>query len=297
MPEVFVDAVANEELLRTGFVKLPLLSESQVASLVDDFAALRPDDGFAPTGNEPTNSRTYHCTFLDTSTSYRLAVDTMVHDHFAPLIKEVLVDYELLIGNAYVKPPGRGEFEVHQNWNITTDPRDITLTLWVPLHDTDAANGTLRVVPGSHKIIDTIAVPRQPYFFQDIVDTVEREFLEDIEVTVGDVVFFDDNLIHGSDVNRSDTARVALQIEAVPRTATPAIHLPDEHGLLLVEARRDFYLTSSLADIDNWPTSCRLLGTRRDPNRCIDEAEFRERLIAGDRIRAELFDGPGPPPS
>ncbi|MCO6449494.1 MAG: phytanoyl-CoA dioxygenase family protein [Caldilineales bacterium] len=76
-------------------------------------------------------------------------------------------------------------------------------------------NGCLQVIKGSHKLgrIDHVLTGDQAGADQEHVDAaLERLELVYCELEPGDVVFFDGNVLHRSDQNRSDNARWAMVI-------------------------------------------------------------------------------------
>lgn len=290
MRRVFVDPTQEESLRRDGFVTIPFLAPATVQHIRQLIEALDPDDGFAPTGQAPTNPRTYHCTFLDVSDAYKQEFDRLIREHLTEAVESLLVGYRLLVANCYAKQPGMGEFEAHMNWHLTAHPGDITLTFWVPLQDCSDQNGTLNVVPGSHKITPWIAHPRGDHFFSDYSQKVIDDYYEPVDVALGEAVVFDDSLIHGSGPNGSNGVRFALQIEAIPCESVPIVHYPRSDGQFdLLDGSEQLYLTSTLADIGAWPETFRHLGIVDSPNEYLDRAEFDEALAAGPDYRARLW--------
>lgn len=290
MRATFKDEGLQRELVQQGFVKLPIFDVAQMDELRREFAELRPADGFDPPGGTPTNPTTYHCTFLDTDETYKRAFDRLVRRFFTPVIESLFVDYTLLIGNCYVKQPGRGEFNVHQNWNLTDRLSDITVTIWAPLQDYDPANGSLMVVPGSHKLTRDIAYPRGGYYFSGFVDRVVDEYFEAVPVDAGEAVFFDDSILHGSRENASDRPRRALQVEAIPVESRPAVYLQRPDGDFdVLDGSARFYLETTQAEIDRWPELFDVLRTESNRNRALTEAEFADLLHRGDEVRADLW--------
>lgn len=293
MRRTLVDDGLEEALRRDGFVTVPLLDDEALATLRQRFAGLRPADRFDPPGGTPTNPTTYHCTFLDTDRDYKVAFDALVRTTFEPLLDLFLDGYQILTANCYVKQPGRGGFEVHQNWTLTPDPADVTVTVWVPLDDTGAENGTLAVVPGSHKLTPDVAFPRGDHYFSDYDDVIAERYYEPVPVRAGDAVVFDDNLIHGSGVNTSSAPRFALQIAAIPGEAEPVVWYPRADGDFdLLAAPGRFYLDTTLADIDEWPATFPIVTVAPNHNRRLPEAEFARRLAAPAAVRAELWGWP-----
>ena len=114
----------------------------------------------------------------------------------------------------FAKPPGFPGQAWHQDERfIPTRDRSL-VGAWIALDDADAANGCLRVIPGSHR--DGRIWPFRPhddpaeydptdeaYGFDDATETL-------VEVRSGDVVFFNGYLLHRSLRNRSERSRRAF---------------------------------------------------------------------------------------
>jgi hypothetical protein len=265
----------QRDLVRDGLVRCPMLDPGQVQELLAQLAALQPDDRFAPEGTDVS----YHCSFLDANRDYRRAVAEMARRAVAPVVESVLVDYEVLQANFYVKPSGAGEIGLHQNWPALTSLDDTSLTVWCPLVDVDPANGALRYVPGSHKLLPQVQGPESTSYFEQVLPRID-DLVETLTLRAGEGAIFDDGLIHGSERNTSSAARIALQVICVPRDETPVFYFrADGATFELIEAPPEFWLAHDLADLRRRQPGWSSLGFVRSRNRDLDEAELR-RLLA-----------------
>jgi hypothetical protein len=293
--QTFVDDRLHDELVHQGFVRLPLLDADELAAFRAAFDDLSPADRFDPPGGLPTNPTTYHCTFLDTDLAYKAAFDRLVRDTFERHVEALFDDYTILTANCYAKQPDRGQFEVHQNWNLTPDPSDITVTVWVPLQDTDEENGTLMVVPGSHKLTRDIAYPRGGHYFGEYDQRIAEHRFVPLPVRAGEAVAFDDSLVHGSATNRAGAPRFALQMATIPAEAQPVVYRPTPEGTFdLLEAPARFYLETTLVEIDEWPDRFARVGSAPNRNRSVPEHDFDRLLADGPQVRNRLWGFPLP---
>jgi hypothetical protein len=293
MRSILHDPGLQAELLDRGYVTVPLLGPDDLARFRREVDELRPDDGFAPEGDGPFNFSTYHCTFLDTSASYKREANETVRRWFQPLIDQVVVDYRILTSNLYVKPPGRGRFQIHQNWPTLEDLAATTLTVWCPLQDCTVENATLHVVPGSHKITPDIATPSEPAWFSTFEDRLIDEHLVPIDVPAGHAIVFDDSLVHWSPENRGSEARIAVQIETVPAEARPVLFHLDRSAAVprweVFEVDFDFFVDHSIAEVVQRPATLWSLGHRKHDNRPMTSDEFAARLDRGAEIREHVY--------
>jgi hypothetical protein len=290
MREIFSNADLHTHFLRDGFVRVPMLSPDEVRGLLAEFPSLHPDDQFRRewTRNGQT-TLTYHCSFLDRNLEYKRRTRDLLSGAFSARLDEILNGYELLNANFYVKPPGAGVFQIHQNWSHLADRDDTTLTVWCPLTDASRRNGTLEVVPGSHKIFPDIPAVNTPPFFRDFEDALVERYLQPMALSAGEALVFDDNLIHWSSQNDSDQPRIAVQLLCIPRGSQPVYYhfdprRPEVFEMFEVDA--EYFVTHSAEDLPNIPRERRSLGVVPNPNRFLTEREFAARLAEAAASRA-----------
>jgi len=96
------------------------------------------------------------------------------------------------------------------------------MSVWVPLQDTDEANGCLEVIPGSHR---EGLLPYRRWDRGNCVLGLEPEVVDasravPLPVSAGDVILFSALLWHYSGENRTDRMRRALIITMQEATST-----------------------------------------------------------------------------
>lgn len=283
MRKTFVSDDHQETFDREGFVGVPLLSPDELRYLAEEVRTLRPGDDFRRRQKHRFGftSLTYHCTFLDESVEYKRRTRDLIFELLAPHVRETLVGYEFLNASFYVKPPGSGVFQVHQNWPHLADMADTTISIWCPLIDTDRQNGTLEVIPSSHKVFTDVACTNMPPFFNDFVQTLIGDYLQPLPTKAGESLFFDDNLIHWSSQNQSSEARIAIQAILLPAGTQPVYYHfdsanPERFELFEIDA--DYFVTHTANDLGRIPKERRSLGYVPNPNRLVTEREFARRL-------------------
>lgn len=297
--QILHDPALQSELLDVGYVKVQMLDPDELAAFNAEWDRLRPDDAWAPDGQSGFNRSTYHCTFLDTNHEYKRQAQDLVRRVFQPKIDRVVVDYRILTSNLYVKQPGVGRFQIHQNWPTTEDLSITTLTVWCPMHDVGVDNGTLRVVPGSHKIVPDVATPQEPPFFASFEDELIERYLQPLELRGGEALVFDDSLLHWSSENHSDHPRRAVQIETLPVEEQAVLYHLDRHGpepqWELYAVDDDFFVDNSIDQVIGRPTTVRRVGLADYANRALDVEEFDALLQQGRAIRERVYSGGGWP--
>lgn len=298
----FKDTTLQAQFARDGYLTAPMLDADQVASLLAEYATLRPADGFTPDGSG-IGDNTYHFSLLDEDSCYRREAHDLILRYFTPVLDRYLLDNMILMANFSVKPAGCGEIPVHQNWPVLPDQNDTSVVIWCPLVDADVSNGTLHVAPGSHKLLHHIEAPNSPSYFARFEDRLYDNFLVPVPLPAGSGAMFDDGLMHGSPANLGDAPRVAVQITCVPAESKPVFFFRDEEQRFeLIDAPKAFYLENNVGRLYTRQPEWRGRGHFKSRNRQIDEAEFRTLLADGENIRRkgfeplEIFDPVAPPP-
>lgn len=99
------------------------------------------------------------------------------------------------------------------------------ITAWIPLADCDEEMGTLLMVDGSHRWREEDAAVQRlrlgrsfrgdaaPQVWASMSAVAERLEVVPMNLTAGQVHFHDGRALHGSDVNRSTSARMAVVVE------------------------------------------------------------------------------------
>jgi non-haem Fe2+, alpha-ketoglutarate-dependent halogenase len=103
-------------------------------------------------------------------------------------------------------------------WGL--EPPDI-ITAWVAFTDSTAANGAMRVIPGTHKLDqvphrDTFAAGNLLSRGQEIMVNVDERKAAMLELAAGEMSLHHVRLIHGSDPNPSDDRRIGFAIRYIP---------------------------------------------------------------------------------
>jgi hypothetical protein len=149
--------------------------------------------------------------------------DLIRHPLILDAVEDVIGPDILCWGTSFFIKEARnpGYVSWHQDstyWGL--EPPDI-ITAWVAFTDSTAANGAMRVIPGTHKLDqaphrDTFAADNLLSRGQEIMVDVDEREAAMLELTAGEVSLHHVRLIHGSDPNPSDDRRVGFAIRYVP---------------------------------------------------------------------------------
>lgn len=226
----------NEEYQRRfdedGFVKIPLLSESQVDELAQMRMHYFPDKG----------SVFFSSSYLDD-----FALKTEISDKICQVISESLAEHFTnfrLIGAAYlIKGCGKhSEMPMHQDWTIVDEHRFYAANVWIPLTDTDEENGTLELMKGSHKWNEALRAPTLPMSFEGLEEKLKSK-LTLVPARKGEVIILNQATIHYSKPNMTDEIRPAITTGLISEKAPLKFHYWDKERNQIEEfAQEDDFL-------------------------------------------------------
>lgn len=178
---------------------------------------------------------------------YRKKVHESISAIVAPILDSYFEEYKNVINSFIIKSPGnKSEFALHQDSSILDESKYSQLSLWIPLQDTNLQNGTLCVVPKTHKIFlpyrgVSIKPPYQNY------ESLIRAYLLPINLNAGDILAFDYRLVHYSPANLSKNDRVVVMCGIFDKHAKFEVaYQENENSPIEIFQQDDDYLLSNL---------------------------------------------------
>lgn len=291
MRKIFFDENSQKEFEQQGYIKVSLLSKDEIDSVLKELWQLTPDDNFNPKGKDGLPF-SFHCTNFDTNLEYRKKANELLRQTFTAQINKHLIDYKMMINVFFIKPPGKGELEFHQDITITEDLNQRNLVVWCPLIDVTEQNGTLYIVEGSYKIVPNLPVIGQPWYFSEFLNTFDKDYVKSVLLKAGEALIYDTNMIHGSPDNFSDSVRCSAQFLCIPAEAKPLhYHLdwnnPDNLEVFEVESE-DFYIETTIPSLLFGRPSLKSTGFIKRNYKTLTEDEFVSLLKSGDEIKPKL---------
>lgn len=250
MKGMFHDPKLQEQFDKDGYVIIDLLSSLQVEDLKKQYFELESSRGGMrkeyDVQFEEQKEITYEFTFIDSSTNYKQLVFDKVTSVFTPLINEYLIDYHPIIANYIHKSSHKGEVPMHQNWAFVDETKKTSISVWCPLVDSNEKNGTLQVVPGSHKRFAPVRGPMIPWELEHLKEEIIQNDMFPFNIKAGQAAIIDDSIIHYSAPNETEGLRLAIQLIMTPPN-TPSIHYHmtkenDQEVIKIYEVDREFYM-------------------------------------------------------
>ncbi len=151
--------------------------------------------------------------------------DLVRHPRILDAVEDVIGPNILCWGSSFFiqEPRNPGFVSWHQDstyWGL--DPADV-ITAWIAFSDSTAANGAMRVIPGTHTMDqvlhrDTFRPENLLSRGQEIEVDVDEKQAVMLELQAGEMSLHHVRLIHGSDPNPSDLRRIGYAIRYIPTT-------------------------------------------------------------------------------
>ncbi len=252
-----METVLQRTMDQRGFAgPVRIFSRREAASLRESFYRTTGINEHRP-GKSPTSLARMHW-------ANDWVWDMATHPDLLDIAEEILGPDIVLWNTAFWYKPYQGQKPVpwHQEGVLFRgiEPR-INLTAWIALTESTVENGCLRVIPspdrsfieheslvaGSSRRLDH-AVPGR---------YIDESCAIDMEMSPGEVLFFDEGLIHCSGVNQCpDTARIGFSV----RLTTPAVHFKMDQWDVSPENVRLFRLRGE----DRFNLNAGLYGDRED---------------------------------
>jgi ectoine hydroxylase-related dioxygenase (phytanoyl-CoA dioxygenase family) len=214
MRNIFNDPTIEKEFNRKGFVILDMFTKEEFQQLKALYDEIKGVDGTVD-----TNKNTYELSFFEKDIERKKYKSDKVYAFLKPYIDSALDDYNPILINLFSKEKGKGEVPIHQNWTFVDEDRYSSVSFWVPLQDVNRENGTLEVVPGSHKTISKFRGPSIPWVFDELNDKLVDEYMVPLNLKEGQIAILDDGIIHYSSINKTEAPRKAIQAIVKPSNA------------------------------------------------------------------------------
>jgi ectoine hydroxylase-related dioxygenase (phytanoyl-CoA dioxygenase family) len=209
MKRVFRNESHQEQFERDGYIILPFYNAEEIAQLKQLYQDIQPKEyeGFFPS------------TF-SSDKDYRAKADVEIRRYCERSVAELLQDVKVICGCFIVKKSlPESAMCVHQDMTLVDESIYTGINIWVPLIDLNDTNGTLEVLPGSHRIFPTYRGSTIPGIYDDCNEEVKK-YLVKIYPKAGEAVFFDQSIIHFSRANESGQERVVTNTYFTHQDAT-----------------------------------------------------------------------------
>jgi ectoine hydroxylase-related dioxygenase (phytanoyl-CoA dioxygenase family) len=214
MQHVFKDHNLQHVFNQQGFVVIDLLGKKEIEALRLVYSQ-----------HFPATTSNFFINIWDNNFAERKAISDKTKNILLPFINELVDNFKFVV-SAFTAKKAKSEeiFDLHQDITITDESLFPSVSLWCPLQDVDEHNGTICVVPGSHRIP---VIPRGiniPSPIEKISQLLKKKYSHPITMKMGQVIIWDHKLIHGSDINNTQSDRIASVSLLIPEKAPILIY-------------------------------------------------------------------------
>lgn len=213
-----------------GYAIVPFLAPEEAEALADELLALAGGRSLDPADDPAAAGEAYHASFMSADDVYRLAVAELARARCAAAASALLPGFTPVIAVAVIKAPFAGGASFHSDLSIAAEASAPVVNIWCPMVDSDDANGTLRVVPGSHRLFPHISSMETTSGFWRDYGPALMERSVPVELRRGEAVVYDGTLLHGSRPNATPRARPALNFAFLPAGVRPVAYSLDPDG-------------------------------------------------------------------
>ncbi len=289
MKNIIFNPELNQHLIEKGYVQHQLLSASEVQYLLDEVSNIYPADKFL-NADGSASQRGITTSYLENDMALREHIFNIVQKTLSPHIDELLNEYQILSCGLFVKSPNGGWLDLHYHPTVVEDLKHWVIDIWCPLQSTDYSNGTICVVPESHRIFPMVIdlSPQEPPFYHSYAEEIRNHYSVPIPARAGEAVLFEDSLLHWSPRNMSESPRYAIHCTCIPREASPVCiytKRDDDQFLEMYEVNDRFYLERSK---NRQSDNLKLLEVLPNHKQSYTFEEFRQRLENSSVIRNNM---------
>ncbi len=270
---LFQDSALQAQFDREGFVILPFLNADQVDELKAHYQR-----HFSESPNH-----FYSSTFIE-DRERKAAIHEPIAQLLQPTVDQHLTNYRPLGSSFLVKPSGAaGRMEVHQDWTVVDESQYCSATIWIPLVDTNGNKGAMRVLPGSHRFLDTPRGPSIPVTYEQHYSLLWDQ-MQLLEMRAGEALIFNQALMHASNVNASGSDRLAVTYGFIPAAAQlKFFHRRDKQVVEEFHVKADFF--QAYTNIGDRPTIGQKVAEHRFDFSPISPLLLQKKIIQSKRMK------------
>lgn len=218
---IFKDDATQVQFERDGYITIPFLNSEEVnhlKSVYSEVFSKAPDD--------------FHSTSFFEDEALKQTISAKVEALYTQKVDALFAPIQKLGSSFLTKSPGeRGELPIHADWTVVDESKYCSVTIWVPLIDTNEDNGAIQVLPGSHKFSDALRAPTLQSAFLEQKEIIAPE-MKMLKLKAGEAFIFTHAVWHSSLPNYTNMERVAVTYGLIPEGASLCLYHRSENGKL-----------------------------------------------------------------
>lgn len=199
---IFKDPSIEGKLNQQGYIVLDMLDEFLVTKLKEEYI-----NQFQNMDTAPGRFTTLQSVDVQKKNQIHEFIKTAV----TPTLSTYFKDYIIPVSLFYTKKANTsGDIDIHADTTLLLNHQlEPHYAVWIPLQDTDVNNGTLKVIPRSHKISNSIFSYTAKGYHSEHIEWLRQHEIP-IKLKAGQAVIFDNNLLHNSAPNATNQDRIAI---------------------------------------------------------------------------------------
>jgi ectoine hydroxylase-related dioxygenase (phytanoyl-CoA dioxygenase family) len=218
---IFKDDILNSQFERDGYITMPFLNKEEVDELTILYNAI-----FTAI---PEN---FHSSSFFEDNTLKQKISAQIEALYAKKVDNLFAPIQKLGSSFLTKSPGeKGELPIHADWTVVDEAKYYSVTIWVPLIDTNEENGAIQVLPGSHTFSDALRAPTLPSAMLEQKEIIAPE-MKMLNLKAGEAFIFTHSVWHSSLPNYTHKARVAVTYGLIPEDASLCLYHRSENGKL-----------------------------------------------------------------
>lgn len=192
----------EEELNHTGYAIIDLLNEEEVETFKTEYKL-----HFGHIDRTPGR----FTTLQDAGKDYKKKIHAFIVKQLEVPLGKYFKDYIIPVSQFYTKKAfTSGDIDLHADSTLLLNHQlEPHYAVWVPLIEVNKDNGTLTVVPFSHRVTQALFASSLGGYHHEHMDWL-RQFEIPLHLKPGQAVIFDNNLLHNSTANKSSFDRLVF---------------------------------------------------------------------------------------
>ena len=214
---LFHDSEKYDQFEVDGYVTIDLFTDNELDHISSIF------HHYFPTTPPAFFSSSYLSDF-----KLKLEISQKIEAIMVPKLEQHFKDFRC-IGAAFLSKAAdeHSTLPMHQDWTIVDETKYLAANIWTPITSPSNTNGTLEVLPGSHKTFRTLRAPTVPFSGNNLRDEI-KPHLVSLYPKRGEAVILDQALVHYSSMNRSKEPRLAFTTGLISQNAALHFHYWDK---------------------------------------------------------------------
>lgn len=229
----------QEEIAKNGFVL--------IKDFLDDYQLLQAKNILNKNSNFQIFTGEPRYTSMEReSPENKVLISNLLEQLLLPSLMKFFKDFKCPVFQFFIKMPhSDGEVGMHTDTTLLLNPAiEPHYGIWIPLQDVDENNGTLMLAKSSHQWFNGVLTSSVNWPFFPYLSKIEEKAIK-LNLKAGELVVFDNRLIHGSTYNASEKPRLCVAGRVTHQYSQYYSFFkenPDENLISVYEEADDFYL-------------------------------------------------------